>query len=144
MVREMDMHMDNLKSRSPFGELIGDEWNNGTGMANVDFIESGNKYVVKMDVPGLTSSDLRVTIENGQVLIVSGDRKDERTTGNCLASTKASVCVRERHHGKFSRSVRLPSDIDTSDIDASVHNGILTVILGKTGAVNNTHHVAIR
>lgn len=123
-------------------------------VAPVDLTEKGNKYVVKMDVPGLTSSDLRVSIEGGRALIVSGERKHERAEGDCAGTEsenntkndkKREVCVRERYYGKFSRSVRLPADIDVSEVDASVHNGILTVVIGKSAVkTKNSHLINVR
>ena len=157
-------------------------------IAPFDLAEKKDKYVVKMDVPGLTSADLKVTIENGRTLIVTGERKHEKAkecndtinvplieesnaknnknTKNVNKNSKANeeknntknnskeansqkeekkMCVRERYYGRFSRSVRLPSNIDLSDVDASVHNGILTVVIKKTAdAPNSSRNVPVK
>jgi HSP20 family protein len=40
----------------------------------------------------------------------------------------------ERHYGSFHRSIPLPCEVESDQVDASFKNGILTVVLQKTGA----------
>lgn len=101
--------------------------------------DNENGYVIKMDVPGLTGSGITVTIEPGNILTVVGERScnTRRMMKDMDADTDTDLLQRihlERYHGKFARSVKLPDDIDTKNVDACVHNGILTIRIGKKNA----------
>lgn len=110
-------------------------------MMSMDMKQDNDRYTIRMDVPGMTSQDLKVTLEEGHVLSVSGERKSYSTTSEDASSSEEETqskdiiispyLYRERYHGKFTRSVVIPQDIDLNGIDASVHNGILTVIIPR-------------
>lgn len=100
------------------------------------------KYEITLDVPGITASGITISIEPGNVLKVHGQRPSKQTinmmttnkNGDELTSRTQHV-YSDRYFGAFSRSVKLPLDIDTQNVDASVHNGILTIrIARKTSA----------
>lgn len=121
-------------SLAPFSKSI---------MIPIDMTYDDETYEVKMDVPGLTSTGIRVSIEPGNMLTVVGERSCPDNANNSNNSNsndnngtidnnnKRNRMYTERFFGKFSRAVKLPDDIDTEKIDASVHNGILTIRIGR-------------
>jgi HSP20 family protein len=90
----------------------------------LDAHEEGDRFVVALDLPGLKREPIKVSVENG-VLTVSGERSQEK-------STQEGVVHRtERIYGKFSRTVALPTAVDSTRVTASYKDGVLTVNLPK-------------
>ncbi|KAJ3330620.1 hypothetical protein HDU76_005235 [Blyttiomyces sp. JEL0837] len=46
-------------------------------------------------------------------------------------SSYAGYLINERPYGKFSRSIRLPKDVNVDDVHARVDLGVLEIVLGK-------------
>ncbi|MGM0461054.1 MAG: Hsp20/alpha crystallin family protein [Fibrobacterota bacterium] len=91
----------------------------------VDIHEDTDTYHILMDVPGLNKNDITITAERG-ILTISGERKDES------ASRKTSgYHYAERARGEFRREFRLPEDVDSSHISASMDAGVLSITLQK-------------
>ena len=89
-----------------------------------DAIETANEYVIRADLPGVSKSDLNVTLENGQ-LVIKGTRPDEALTEG------AHYLFNERAYGAFTRTFILPDHAEASKIEAEFKNGVLTVKVPK-------------
>jgi HSP20 family protein len=87
-----------------------------------DVFESGNELVVKMELAGISSSDVQVLLE-GNRLVVQGVRKDEHQ------DEKRSYHRMEVHHGPFRRVILLPLPVNAETIKADYRNGFLEVRL---------------
>jgi HSP20 family protein len=99
----------------------------GSWAPPVDVFEQNENLVIRAEIPGVSKDDLDVKIENG-VLTLSGERK----TGSELET--ATTYRRERVHGSFTRSFKLPTTVDASKIDASYRDGVLEVTVPKAEA----------
>ena len=108
-----------------FGDLVGRY--TGEPRAGVfpltNITEGKNNYYVRAELPGVSAEDLDITI-TGDSLAISGERK-------ITAEKDAKYHRREREAGKFSRMISLPGQVDSSKVEASCSDGILTVILPK-------------
>jgi HSP20 family protein len=94
----------------------------------LDVAETENAYIVKASIPGINPNDLELTfVEN--TLNLKGEVKEEQESEN------SRYHLRERRYGVFSRSVSLPSGINTDKIRASYDAGILTIHLPKVEEV---------
>ncbi|MHC4064266.1 MAG: Hsp20/alpha crystallin family protein [Planctomycetota bacterium] len=94
---------------------------------DVDVREDEGHYFIEADLPGVGKDDVEVTLEDG-VLTVSAETKgDDQREGE-------NFHVREREVGKFSRSFRLPSEVDAGKVAATLSNGVLMVTLDKAQA----------
>jgi HSP20 family protein len=90
----------------------------------MDLVETGEHFVLKADLPGLTEADVNIEVENN-VLTVSGERKTE-------SEEKHEGFYRlERATGAFSRSLTLPEGIDADAVKATFDNGVLEVRIPK-------------
>jgi HSP20 family protein len=90
-----------------------------------DVYETDTEIIVKVDVSGVESDNMDVTIEDG-LLRVHGYRTD------CSAFSKSAVHRMEIYCGEFETHVHLPHAIDAqADIDCTYRNGMLTVVLPK-------------
>jgi len=99
----------------------------GSWYPQVDIEESENEYVLRMELPGMKKEDLQIAFQDG-VLTVSGEKKDSRT------SEKTDYHLNERRYGKFERSFRINSEINTEKIEAGFNNGILQIEIPKAEA----------
>ena len=90
----------------------------------MDLVETGDHFVLKADLPGMTESDVNLELEN-HVLTVSGERKTEHE------DKQAGYYRLERATGAFSRSLTLPEGIDPDAVSATFDNGVLEVRIPK-------------
>jgi HSP20 family protein len=67
-------------------------------------------------VPGVAGKDLKVTVQNGQ-LVIEGDRKDPGK-GNAF---------RHLAYGKFFTAVTLPNGVDAEKISCQLRDGVLDI-----------------
>ncbi len=117
--------------RTPFNELFGpfdqvfenaaqnapEAWSWSRFAPAADVHADEDAYFIELDVPGLESKDIAVTVEDS-VLTLSGERKAPSTAGYTRL---------ERGYGRFNRTFRLPRDADQGRIEAVCKNGGLTV-----------------
>lgn len=89
-----------------------------------DLYETGDEFVLEMNLPGLTHDDIELTVERG-VLTVTGQRARNEETD------EATYHLRERSIERFSRSFSLPRSIDAEHVKAKFSNGVLKVELPK-------------
>jgi len=87
--------------------------------------ENKDSYYVRAELPGLNTGDLDISV-TGNNLAISGERKITEE------SKDAKYHRREREAGKFSRIIRLPGLVDSEKIEASLVNGVLTIVLPKS------------
>nr|ALO62041.1 small heat shock protein [Canarium ovatum] len=91
----------------------------------IDWKETPEAHVFKADLPGLRKEEVKVEIEEGRVLQISGERQKEK-------EEKTDTWHRvERSSGQFLRRFRLPQNARTDQVKASMENGVLTVIVPK-------------
>jgi HSP20 family protein len=86
--------------------------------------EDEQGFSVEAAVPGFDQKDIEIAIEDG-VLTVKGERKNEAPEPN------RTYFVREIGKGAFSRSFRLPPNVDSNKVSASYKQGVLTIELPK-------------
>ena len=70
---------------------------------------------------GLAKEDVKVQVEDGRVLQISGERKKEETSSSDRWHRV------ERVQGSFLRRFRLPDNAKVEEVKAAMENGVLTV-----------------
>jgi len=97
----------------------------------MDIYELDNMYVVNAELPGVEKRDIRIQI-SGLELSIRGERKFD------------PICARESyerlegHRGRFSRTFSLPEAVDHRRVKMELMNGVLHVILPKSGLKKQT------
>jgi len=90
-----------------------------TVAAPVDIYENRDEYLLLADLPGVTSDQLRLHFERGQLF---------------LEASRNGTAPAGREYD-YRRAFALPSGVDAGNIDASLTNGVLRVRLPKSEAV---------
>lgn len=90
----------------------------------VDVSEVDGKLTVRAAVPGIDPAHLNISIESN-VLTISGEHTQP------TESPDAKVFRRELAYGNFTRSLRLPQNLDLNAVDAEFKNGIVTVTIPR-------------
>ncbi len=109
---------------SPTSALGGDR-NLESWAPAVDISEDDEAIRFFVEMPGLTKKDVEITLED-RTLTLRGERKFERDEEHVQYHRI------ERAHGVFSRTFQLPTNVNPSEADASVENGVLTVTVPKS------------
>jgi HSP20 family protein len=94
----------------------------------IDVVEKEDKFVVKVELPGVKEEDVDVSVA-GDILTISGEKQAESEV------KKKGYYYSESSYGSFSRSITMPSTVDASKIEASYDKGVLEIILPKTAEV---------
>lgn len=99
-------------------------WNSGAA-PKVDVMEQKDKYILNMELPGLTENDVNIEIDHDNLAISSLKKAEDKD------APKEKYLIRERNHGEFSRKFVLPENTDYDGITASFKNGLLTITIMK-------------
>lgn len=90
----------------------------------MDVFETEKALVVRMELAGVSSPGIRVTVD-GDWLIVRGERRP-------FADSDARRLHRmEIAFGPFERRLRMPADFEGDQVSANLEEGFLTVVLPK-------------
>jgi HSP20 family protein len=90
----------------------------------VDFVEKKDHALLKVELPGISKKDLKVSVTNDTVSIKGEIKREEK-------SDDATYYLSERAFGTFVRTVRLPFETKTEKVTASYKDGILEIKLPK-------------
>jgi HSP20 family protein len=90
----------------------------------IEVQELDNAFLVTAELPGVKKEDIDLSITGSQVTL-SAEAKHEK-----MASGAREWC-NERWYGKFSRTIRLPQEIEEQAADASYSDGLLHLTLPK-------------
>ncbi|XP_059626627.1 18.2 kDa class I heat shock protein-like [Cornus florida] len=91
----------------------------------IDWKETPEAHIFKADLPGLKKEEVKVEVEEGRILQISGERSKEQEEKNDKWHRV------ERSSGKFLRRFRLPESAKMDQVKASMENGVLTVTVPK-------------
>lgn len=85
--------------------------------------DKGEALEIRMEVPGIQREDLNIKLQ-GNYLEIKGTRKAENPEGYSTHRV-------ERGAASFTRSFTLPSEVDATKVEATLKDGILTLVLDK-------------
>lgn len=103
----------------------GEEWmSDFEGQLNIDMYQTKDNVIIKSTIAGVKPEDIDITVANDMVTIRGARKKEEQIAQD-------DYFYQECYWGNFSRSVIIPVDIDSEQIEADLKDGILTVIIPK-------------
>lgn len=92
----------------------------------VDVKETEDAYVVLAALPGVEPADVEISVL-GDTLRISGEFKDREPEDT-------RWLMRERRFGSFTRTIGLPTAVNSERASAQFSNGILSIQLPKVDA----------
>lgn len=93
----------------------------------INLFDSAEQLTLVAELPGLNKADLDITYAEG-VLKLAGQR-EAKSYGE-----KSLLVRQERTTGRFEKTFKVPVQIDAEQIQASLQDGLLTVVLPKAEA----------
>ncbi|ERM93964.1 hypothetical protein AMTRI_Chr05g69470 [Amborella trichopoda] len=106
--------------------------------ARFDWKETDDAHMFKADLPGVRKDEVKVELEDGRVLKISGERRKE-------VEEKGDTWHRiERSQGRFLRRFRLPENAKVDAVKATMETGVLTVVVPKGEATPKSDVKAIK
>ncbi len=131
-VRRWDPVRDLLSIQNEMNRLFGRTYGNepseaefnGAWAPAVDVFQRDDRFVVVAELPGMNSGDVDITVEEN-ILTIRGERKfyDSVNEDNFHRV--------ERRFGQFIRRIGLPQHSDTTKVEASMTDGLLTIEVPK-------------
>ena len=119
MSRQFDDATHMWESDGPLARLTTD----ARAMA-IDLVERDEEFVATVDLPGFERDDVDIRVTD-HTLRIDAEREDH------LDRTGERVLRHERHHESAQRSIRLPEEVDTDNVHATMNRGVLTITLPK-------------
>jgi HSP20 family protein len=104
---------------------MGEQW-----IPPVDILDTADKVTVKVEVPGMDIKNIEISISN-DVLTIKGEKKTERDEKG------KNFFLAERSYGSFSRSLRLPVEVEEDKIEATYNHGVLTITCPKKTVIKS-------
>ncbi|KAJ4836555.1 hypothetical protein Tsubulata_013434 [Turnera subulata] len=93
--------------------------------ARVDWKETPEAHIISVDLPGLKKEEVKVEVQDGRILQISGERVKEQEDKNDKWHRV------ERVTGKFQRRFRLPENARVDQTKATMEHGVLSVVVPK-------------
>lgn len=90
-----------------------------------DVLDDENAFYFEAELPGVKKEDVKVSVNEENILTVKGDKKFERK------DEIITCCRNERSYGEFQRSFQLPENVDSEKISAHYENGVLILTVPK-------------
>lgn len=109
-----------------FPEYVFEQEMKGMAMP-VDIKEYEDKYIVKVEMPGINREDISLDLHKNS-LKISASKKIESEEND----DKKKYHKSEFRYGDYCRTLYFPLEVDMDKCDASLKNGILTIELKKT------------
>ena len=109
----------------PHSQDSNQEWMSGyEGQLNIDMYQTRDNVIIKSTIAGVRPEDVDITVANDMITIKGSRKKEENIPTE-------DYFYQECYWGTFTRSVIIPVDIDSENIEADLKDGILTVVVPK-------------
>ncbi len=101
------------------------------GQLSIDVYQTDEDLIVKSTIAGAASGDIEISLIDDMLTIRGKRELDEDVPSD-------AYLYRECYWGRFSRSIVLPVEVRGDKVAASLHNGVLTVVLPKAKRSKHT------
>jgi len=91
---------------------------------SLDIKDTDDNYLINIEIPGVAKEDVDIRVD-ANTLTVSGEKKQDKT------EDKENYHCVERRYGAFERTLTLPQDANTENINAQFKDGVLTVTIER-------------
>lgn len=125
----------------PFGDMpmaLGSMRGGMSFVPDLELKEEGNEYLLKVDLPGVRPDDVRVSVDDNNILTIRGERREEESR------REKGYEYTERSYGSFMRSIELPRGVEVGKIDADYRDGVLQLHIPKNEKAMAARQIPIR
>lgn len=106
-----------------------------SGRFALDVIEAHDQLVITADLPGFARDQVHVSVED-DVFTIDAKR-------DAVDHSESTVHVRERRVDEATRKFKVPSAYDTTQVNAKLEHGVLTLTLPKREE-KKPHRIEVR
>ena len=136
-LHELEKRFDDMRNSRFFHPLKLDwpEWSGfealSTDSPKMDIIDQDTKVLVRAEIPGVKKEDINISLTANTITLMSKsvEEKEEKSKDNYYR--------RETMSKSFSRTLKLPCDVETNNARATFEDGILEVLIPKTEKEKN-------
>ncbi len=129
ITRDVQIQEETPKKETPNLEKRKKEFlSEAEGQLVLDVYQDDGNIIVKSTLAGVKPEDIDITITNDMLSIKGAREKEENIEED-------NYYYQECYWGAFSRSVILPTEVEADRIQASIKNGVLTIVLPKAEKV---------
>ncbi|CAJ1971368.1 unnamed protein product [Sphenostylis stenocarpa] len=114
------------KKKTCYSEIGGIEWS-----PRMDVAESEGKYVITVEVPGVSIGDIRVEVDDLKLCVKGRRSTSSWTITGCPNASFSSYHRREILYGPYEVVWQLPSGVNKDRISAEFLDGLLQIIVPK-------------
>ncbi len=127
-VQRWDPFSEFEQLQEEMGRLVQSVWpqahaNGGAWMPLADIEETEDAWIIEAELPGVDRKDVDVELREGELVITGEIKEKER---------KGVVRRRTRRTGQFEYRVMLPGQANEDQIEANLHDGVLSVRVPKS------------
>ncbi|XP_060189730.1 uncharacterized protein LOC132618747 [Lycium barbarum] len=119
------LHFQLKERRKELESSNGSEWS-----PRMDVAESGNMYIVSIELPGVNINDIKVEVSD-KSLIVSGNRSTQCKVAAYLNGLVSAYHKREIVQGPYRVFWPLPSNANKDSVSAEFVDGLLQITIPK-------------
>jgi HSP20 family protein len=117
----MLMRFDPFREVDRMAEQADQVFRRGSSVMPMDAVRRGERVLINFDLPGVDPDSIDLTVER-DMLMVAATRRVEKSEGD-------EVLASERPQGTFTRRVLLGESLDTSRLEATYDQGVLTITI---------------
>jgi HSP20 family protein len=119
--------------------FFSDAYQSKQALMKTDIEDSGNDYVIEIELPGYKKEEVRAELKEGYLTIYAetASENEEKDQKNFIR--------RERYSGSVKRSFYVGSGLKQEDVKASFENGILKLVVPKEAPkqIEENHYITI-
>lgn len=113
-----------FREEFPDRYLLTPEMTEVNWIPTLDLLDEGDHYLVRAEVPGVKKEELDVVLKDN-ILTIKGESRKE------VKEEKKNYHRQEISYGRFMRTVQLPGEVNSQQVEASLKEGILSLKLPK-------------
>jgi HSP20 family protein len=97
-------------------------------MPPVDVFKQDDRMVIRVELAGVSPSDISVSV-TGNMLTIKGERRQDQRVN------ESDYVLQESTYGAFERRITMPQDIDASQVRAQYRAGVLEVTIPNSALI---------
>ncbi|PUB15625.1 Hsp20/alpha crystallin family protein [Yoonia sediminilitoris] len=130
--QEMERMLDRIRGYPRINEGLSQLGMGAALSPAIDMAETDDTLEITAEIPGVSSDDLDVSL-NGDVLVIKGEKSQERT------EDEKDYHLHERSFGSFRRQMPLGFTPADDAIDVTFADGVLKLTIAKPAEAKTTH-----